>query len=79
MPLQIEGTIAVGHADVRQLGIDLAQSLLRAPQSGGICVPVMQVRRTALTFGDRPFEYRVSIVSTAHHDYVNLSTRPTEK
>ena len=41
--------------------------------------PVMQVRRTALTFGDRPVEYRVSIVNTAHHDYVNLLTRPTEK
>lgn len=41
--------------------------------------PVMQVRRTALTFGDRPVEYRVSIVNTAHHDYVNLLTRPAEK
>ena len=41
--------------------------------------PVMQVRRAALTFGDRPVEYRVSIVNTAHHDYVNLLTRPTEK
>ncbi len=38
--------------------------------------PVMQVRRTALTFGDRPVEYRVSIVNTARHDYVNLQTRP---
>ncbi len=44
-----------------------------------IGTPVMQVRRTALTFGDRPVEYRVSIVNTAHHDYVNLLTRPTEK
>ncbi len=42
-----------------------------------IGTPVMQVRRTALTFGDRPVEYRVSIVNTAHHDYVNLLTRPT--
>lgn len=33
--------------------------------------PVMQVRRTALSFGDRPVEYRVSIIDTAHHDYVN--------
>ena len=44
-----------------------------------IGTPVMQVRRTALTFGDRPVEYRVSIVNTAHHDYVNLLTRPMEK
>ncbi len=39
-------------------------------------VPVMQVHRTALTFGDRPVEYRVSVVDTAQHDYVNLLTRP---
>ena len=38
--------------------------------------PVMQVRRTALTFGDRPVEHRVSIINTAHHDYVNLLSRP---
>jgi len=39
--------------------------------------PVLQVRRTALTFGDKPVEFRVSTVNTAHHDYVNLLTRPT--
>jgi GntR family transcriptional regulator len=38
--------------------------------------PVMQVRRTALTFGDRPVEHRISIINTAHHDYVNLLSRP---
>jgi GntR family transcriptional regulator len=39
-------------------------------------LPVMQVNRTALTFGDRPIEHRVSIINTAHHDYVNLLSRP---
>jgi GntR family transcriptional regulator len=39
-------------------------------------MPVMQVRRTALTFGDRPVEYRVSIIDTTRHDYVNLLSRP---
>ena len=39
--------------------------------------PVLQVRRTALTFGDKPVEFRVSTVNTSHHDYVNLLTRPT--
>ena len=39
-------------------------------------VPVMQVHRTALTFGDRPVEHRLSIINTAHHDYVNLLSRP---
>jgi len=38
--------------------------------------PVLQVRRTALTFGDRPVEFRVSIINTAHHDYVNVLSRP---
>jgi GntR family transcriptional regulator len=38
--------------------------------------PVLQVRRTALTFNDKPVEYRVSILHTAQHEYVNLVTRP---
>lgn len=38
--------------------------------------PVLQVRRIALTFGDRPVEYRVSTVNTAHHDYVHMLSRP---
>jgi GntR family transcriptional regulator len=41
--------------------------------------PVMQVRRTALTFGDRPVEYRVSTIDTRHHDYVHLLSRPTSR
>jgi GntR family transcriptional regulator len=32
--------------------------------------PLLQVRRTATTFGDRPVEYRVSLIDTRHHDYV---------
>ncbi|MBL8341702.1 MAG: GntR family transcriptional regulator [Rubrivivax sp.] len=39
--------------------------------------PVMQVRRTALTFGDKPVEYRVSVVNTARHDYVHVLSRPS--
>ena len=38
--------------------------------------PVMQVRRIAQTFGDRPVEYRVSTIDTARHDYVHLLSRP---
>ncbi len=38
--------------------------------------PVLQVLRTALTFGDRPVEYRVSTLDTTHHDYVQLLSRP---
>jgi GntR family transcriptional regulator len=34
--------------------------------------PVLEVRRTALTFGDLPVEYRISTINTAAHDYVSL-------
>jgi GntR family transcriptional regulator len=44
----------------------------------GIAVgtPVLQVRRTALTFNDKPVEYRVSTLHSAQHEYVNLVSRP---
>jgi GntR family transcriptional regulator len=38
--------------------------------------PVLQVRRTALTFNDKPVEYRVSTIHSAAHEYVNLVSRP---
>jgi len=38
--------------------------------------PVIEVRRTALSFSDRPVEHRISIVDTARHDYVNVLSRP---
>lgn len=38
--------------------------------------PVMQVKRVAQTFGDRPVEYRVSTIDTHRHDYVHLISRP---
>jgi GntR family transcriptional regulator len=34
--------------------------------------PVLEVHRIALTFGDRPVEYRISTIHTAAHDYVSL-------
>lgn len=37
---------------------------------------VLQVRRTALTFGDRPVEYRQSTINTALHEYVQLLSKP---
>jgi GntR family transcriptional regulator len=40
--------------------------------------PVLQVRRTALSFGDRPVEYRVSLIDTTHHDYVNELARAAQ-
>lgn len=37
--------------------------------------PVLQIRRVALTFGDRPVEYRVSTVHTSQHEYVQTLSR----
>lgn len=35
-------------------------------------LPVIQVHRIALTFGDKPVEYRISTIDTREHDYVNM-------
>jgi GntR family transcriptional regulator len=40
--------------------------------------PMLQVRRHALTFGDRPVEYRHSFINTARHDYVNVLASPAK-
>ena len=41
-------------------------------------LPVLEVHRTALTFGERPVEYRISTINTEAHDYVSLlSKRPS--
>ena len=75
------------HLYQTEFGITVTQALERAravaaPRASarvlGIAAgaPVMQVRRTALTFGDRPVEYRVSTINTQLHDYVQLLSRP---
>jgi GntR family transcriptional regulator len=56
--------VAADRASARVLGL--------APAT-----PVMRVCRTALTFGDKPVEYRVSTVHTAVHEYVQTLSRPT--
>jgi GntR family transcriptional regulator len=38
--------------------------------------PVLQVRRVALTFGDKPVELRISTIDTAQHDYVQMLSQP---
>jgi len=70
-----------------EFGITVVRALDRARASAAdrsasrvlglpVGVPVMQVRRTALTFADRPVEHRLSVINTAHHDYVNQLSRP---
>lgn len=66
-------TVTQAHERARAVGADRAAARVLGVAAG---TPVMQVRRTALTFGDRPVEYRVSTINTAYHDYVQLLSRP---
>jgi GntR family transcriptional regulator len=45
---------------------DIAQQLAVAAGA-----PLLEIRRVALTFRDRPVELRLSRVNTARHDYHN--------
>ncbi|MFO1286999.1 MAG: UTRA domain-containing protein [Rubrivivax sp.] len=73
---QTEFAITVTRAQerARAVAADRAASRILGIAPG---TPVLEVRRTALTFGDKPVEYRVSTVNTAQHEYVHLLSRPT--
>jgi GntR family transcriptional regulator len=73
---QTEFGITVTHAQerARAVAADRAAARILGVTPGA---PVMQVRRCALTFGDKPVEYRVSTISTAQHEYVHSLSRPT--
>ncbi len=54
---------AAANRDVsRVLGVALGQ-------------PVLEVHRIALTFGEKPVEYRVSTINTQQHDYVSVLSK----
>jgi GntR family transcriptional regulator len=53
---------------VRAVAADRAASRVLGVAPGSA---VLQVRRTALSFHDKPVEYRVSTITTAQHDYVS--------
>jgi GntR family transcriptional regulator len=36
---------------------------------------VLEVHRIALTFGEKPVEYRVSTINTQLHDYVSVLSK----
>jgi GntR family transcriptional regulator len=71
---QLEFGISVLRAleRARAIGADRASARVLGVAVGA---PAIEVRRTALTFNDRPVEYRVSVVNTARHDYVNVLSR----
>jgi GntR family transcriptional regulator len=61
---------AVERARAVAAGADIARALGVARGA-----PVLEVRRTALSFGDRPVEYRVSTIVTGVHEYVHTLSR----
>jgi GntR family transcriptional regulator len=72
---QLEFGITVVHARerLRAAAADRAAARVLGVAPG---TPLLQIRRTALTFGDKPVEYRVSLLDSAHHEYVRLLSRP---
>ncbi len=65
-------TVLRAHERTRAAAADRTTArLLGVPQGQ----PVLQVHRTALTFGDKPVEYRVSTINTALHDYVSMLSK----
>lgn len=82
----IERLSTVYHLYQRDYGITVlrAQERARAASASrevsrilGVApgLPVLEVHRTALTFGDKPVEYRISTINTQHHDYVSLLSK----
>ncbi len=67
-------TVLRAQERARAVGADRATARVLGVAPG---TAVMQVRRTALTFGDKPVEYRISTIHTAQHDYVQTLSRPS--
>jgi GntR family transcriptional regulator len=55
--------VAAGNEAARALGVARG-------------APVLEVRRTAFSFSERPVEYRVSTIVTGTHEYVQTLSRP---
>lgn len=66
-------TVTQAHERVRAVAADrTAARLLGVP----LGAPMLQARRTALSFGDKPVEYRVSTINTTGHEYVRQLAPP---
>ena len=66
-------TVLRAHERVRAVAADRNAARVLGVAQG---TPMLQVRRTALSFHDKPVEYRVSTIHSALHEYVNLLSRP---
>jgi GntR family transcriptional regulator len=66
-------TVVRAQERLRAVAADRATARVLGVAPG---MPMLQVRRTALTFNDKPVEYRVSTIHSAQHEYVNLVSKP---
>ena len=73
---QSEFGITVVRANERLRAVGADRTVARA-LGVSVGAPVLEVRRTALTFGDKPVEYRVSTVNSTQHEYVSQLARPS--
>lgn len=71
---QTDFGITVLRAQERARAVAAGRSVARvlAVPAGA---PVMEVHRLALTFGDKPVEYRISTINTQAHDYVSMLSK----
>jgi GntR family transcriptional regulator len=67
-------TVVRAYERARAVGADRSTARVLGVAPG---TPMLQIRRVALTFGDRPVEYRVSTVHTSQHEYVQTLSRLT--
>ncbi len=65
-------TVLRAHERARAIAASRDISRVLGVQSG---LPVLEVHRVALTFGEKPVEYRVSTINTQQHDYVSLLSK----
>lgn len=67
-------TVTRAHERARAVAVDRAAARVLGLAIGA---PAIEVRRTALTFGDKPVEWRLSTINTVQHEYVHTLLRPT--
>jgi GntR family transcriptional regulator len=65
-------TVLRAHERARATAADRETARLLGLAQGQ---PVLEVHRIALTFGDKPVEYRVSSINTQSHDYVSMLSK----
>lgn len=71
---QTDFGITVLRAQERARAVAAGKSVARVLGVADAC-PVIEVHRLALTFGDKPVEYRISTINTQAHDYVSVLSK----